>query len=56
MNLFVWPARDRVSRTFAKDGLSVTEWSRDGVRYAAVFELPEPRLCEFETLFLNRAD
>ncbi len=54
MNLFVWPAQDTSERTFVKDGFKVSEWSRNGLRFAAVSEIPAPRLREFEELFLEQ--
>ena len=55
MNLFVWPAKDSAERSFVKDGFAVTEWSRDGLRYAAVSDIPPPELRQFHRLFEQRA-
>ena len=38
-------------QSFVKDGLTLTEWSRGGLRFAAVIDLPPAELQQFETLF-----
>jgi anti-sigma factor RsiW len=55
VNLFVWPARNGGDRAFAKDGFAVTEWSRNGLRFAAVSDIPAAELRQFETLFVKRS-
>ena len=55
VNLFVWPAKDAVERSFVKDGFAVTEWSRDGLRYAAVSDIPSTELRQFRKLFEQRS-
>jgi anti-sigma factor RsiW len=55
VNLFVWPARNGGDRSFAKDGFAVTEWSRNGLRFAAVSDIPAAELRQFETLFVKRS-
>lgn len=55
VNLFVWPARNGSDRSFVKDGFAVTEWSRNGLRYAAVSDIPPAELRQFETLFVKRS-
>jgi anti-sigma factor RsiW len=55
VNLFVWPAKDSADRSFVKDGFAVNEWSRNGLRFAAVSDIPPPELKQFETLFQKRA-
>ncbi|HJP69388.1 MAG TPA: hypothetical protein VJ846_10840, partial [Sphingomicrobium sp.] len=55
MNLFTWPAKDTTDRSFVKDGFEVTEWSRNGVRYAVVSDIPAPQLRKFEELFLKQS-
>lgn len=55
VNLFVWPARDAAGRSFAKDGFSVREWSRNGLRFAAVSDIPAGELQQFQTLFVQRS-
>jgi anti-sigma factor RsiW len=55
VNLFVWSANDAADRSFVRDGFAVTEWSRNGLRYAAVSDIPRTELRQFETLFVQRA-
>ena len=55
VNLFVWPARDRAERSFVKDGFSVIEWSRNGLRFAAVSDIPQGELREFAGLFVRKS-
>jgi anti-sigma factor RsiW len=55
VNLFVWPAKDTADRSFVKDGFAVTEWSRGGLRFAAVSDIPSAELQQFETLFAKRS-
>jgi anti-sigma factor RsiW len=55
VNLFVWPAKETAERSFVKDGFAVTEWSRDGLRFAAVSDIPSPELREFHKLFEQRS-
>ena len=53
VNLFVWPENDRGGRAFAKDGFAVREWSRNGLRFAAVSDIPAGELEQFQALFLQ---
>ena len=55
VNLFVWPAKNGGDRTFVKDGFAVTEWTRNGLRFAAVSDIPPVELKQFETLFVKRS-
>jgi len=55
VNLFVWPEAGRSERSFAKDGFSVREWSRDGLRFAAVSDIPAAELAQFQALFVQRS-
>jgi len=55
VNLFVWPAKDAAERSFAKDGFSVREWSRNGLRFAAVSDIPAAELQQFQGLFVQRS-
>jgi len=55
VNLFVWPAKDAAGRSFAKEGFAVREWSRNGLRFAAVSDIPAADLEQFQTLFVQRA-
>ena len=55
VNLFVWPAKDATERSFVKDGFAVREWSRNGLRYAAVSDIPAAELKQFHKLFEQRS-
>ena len=55
VNLFVWPSKNGGDRSFVKDGFAVTEWSRNGLRFAAVSDIPPAELRQFETLFVKRS-
>lgn len=55
VNLYVWPAEESGSRAFTKDGFSVREWSRNGLRFAAISDIPAPELAQFEQLFIARS-
>jgi len=55
VNLFVWPAKDATERSFVKDGFAVREWSRNGLRYAAVSDIPPAELQQFHKLFEQRS-
>ena len=55
VNLFVWPAKDGGERSFVKDGFAVTEWSRNGLRFAAVSDIPAGELQQFHKLVEARS-
>jgi len=55
VNLFVWPAKDSAERSFVKDGFAVKEWSRNGLRYAAVSDIAPAELQQFHKLFEQRS-
>ena len=55
VNLFVWPAKDSIERSFVKDGFAVKEWSRNGLRYAAVSDIAPAELQQFHKLFEQRS-
>ena len=55
VNLFVWPAGEGGERSFAKDGFAVREWSRNGLRFAAVSDIPAAELGQFEAMFVRRS-
>jgi anti-sigma factor RsiW len=54
VNLYVWPAKEAAERSFVKDGFAVAEWSRNGLRFAAVSDIPPAEVRQFETLFVKR--
>jgi anti-sigma factor RsiW len=55
VNLYVWPAKDSAERSFVKDGFAVTEWSRNGLRFAAISDIPASELKQFHLLFEARS-
>ena len=55
VNVFVWPAEQARSRDFVRDGFAVREWSRNGLRFAAISDIPAGELQQFEQLFIQRA-
>jgi len=55
VNLFVWPAPDAADRDFVKDGFAVREWSRNGLRFAAISDIPPAELHRFQQLFVARS-
>jgi anti-sigma factor RsiW len=55
VNLFVWPANNTAERSFVKDGFAVKEWSRNGLRFAAVSDIPPAELQQFHKLFEQRS-
>ena len=55
VNLYVWPAKDASERSFVKDGFAVKEWTRNGLRYAAVSDIAPAELQQFHKLFEQRS-
>ena len=55
VNLYVWPAKDSAERSFVKDGFAVREWSRNGLRFAAISDIPAAELQQFHKLFEARS-
>lgn len=55
VNLFVWPEKLSADRAFVKDGFAVSEWSHNGLRYAAVSDIPPADLGQFQRLFAARS-
>ena len=54
VNLYVWPANTSGSHAFVKDGYAVREWTRNGLRFAAISDIPAAELQQFEQLFVKR--
>ena len=48
-------AKDGGDRSFVKDGFAVTEWTHNGLRFAAVSDIPPAELRQFEALFVKRS-
>ena len=55
VNLFVWQAKDAGERSFVKDGFAVREWSRNGLRYAAISDIAPTELQQFHKLYEQRS-
>ncbi|MGN6058120.1 MAG: anti-sigma factor family protein [Sphingomicrobium sp.] len=55
VNVFVWPAKESGERAVVKDGFAIREWSRNGLRFAAVSDIPAAELQQFERLFVQRS-
>jgi anti-sigma factor RsiW len=53
VNLYVWPEKEANARAFTKDGFSVREWSRSGLRFAAISDIPSGELEQFQQLFVK---
>jgi anti-sigma factor RsiW len=53
VNLYVWPAPDGANRSFVKDGFAVSEWSRNGLRYAAVSDIAPGEVQQFRNAFIQ---
>jgi anti-sigma factor RsiW len=54
VNLYIWPAKDSSARALVKEGFAVEEWSRGGLRFAAVSDIPAAELRRFHQLFVTR--
>ena len=55
VNVFVWPAKDTAGKDFVQDGFAVREWSRNGLRFAAISDIPSAELGQFEQLFVQHS-
>lgn len=55
VNLFIWPAGSSGTRSLVQDGFAVSEWSRNGLRFAAVSDIPPAELQQFKGLFVQRS-
>ena len=55
VNLYVWPGDQESARAFVEDGFAVREWSRNGLRFAAVSDIPAAELKQFEAWFVERS-
>jgi anti-sigma factor RsiW len=54
VNLYIWPDNASRDRSFVKDGFAVTEWSRNGLRYSAISDIPPAEVQQFKALFIQR--
>lgn len=53
VNLYVWPTKESGERAFVKEGFAVREWTRNGLRFAAVSDIPAAELEQFKKLFVQ---
>lgn len=56
VNLFVWPAKESAARSRIEDGFALAEWSEDGLRFAAVSDIPPQELQQFETEYRKQSN
>jgi anti-sigma factor RsiW len=54
VNLFVWRGKSG-ARSEVEDGFALAEWSEDGLRFAAISDIPLGDLRQFEQLYRARA-
>lgn len=55
VNVFVWRGGEEVSGSETSDGFAVAKWSDGDLRFAAVSDIPEPELRQFEALYRQRS-
>lgn len=55
VNVYVWAEGDSRDREFVEDGFAVREWSHNGLRFAAVSDIPAAELRQFEQLFVQES-
>ena len=55
VNVYVWPDGGSGERDLVKDGYAIREWSRDGLRFAAISDIPAAELQQFQQLFMQRS-
>ncbi|HZC38581.1 MAG TPA: zf-HC2 domain-containing protein [Sphingomicrobium sp.] len=54
VNLFVWPGASGPIKTSTEEGFEISEWSENGLRFAAVSDIPPQELAQFEQVFRAR--
>jgi anti-sigma factor RsiW len=55
VNLFVWRASGEHRQSRVENGFALKQWSADGLRFAAISDIPAPELGQFESLYRQRA-
>jgi anti-sigma factor RsiW len=55
VNLFVWPDDGGARRMIVDHGFAIAEWQENGLRFAAVSDIPVGDLDRFETAFRIKA-
>ena len=56
VNLFVWPAKASRAVLSVEDGFALAEWSDDGLRFAAVSDIPTQELQQFQAEYRKRSN
>ena len=56
VNVFVWKAPSVRARSKVENGFAVDEWSADGLRFAAVSDIPSGELGQFESVYRQRSN
>ena len=56
VNLFVWRSAAEPGRNRVEDGFALREWSADGLRFAAISDIPAEELGQFESLYRQSAN
>ena len=56
VNLFVWRAKSEGVRSSVEDGFALSEWSDDGLRFAAVSDISSDELHQFESEYRDRSN
>ena len=56
MNVFIWRASARPVRNKVENGFALDEWSADGLRFAAISDIPSAELDQFETVYRKRSN
>src|SRR5690242_11769531 len=54
VNVFVWRASAGSGRNRVENGFALDEWSADGLRFAAVSDIPAAELGQFENVYRQR--
>jgi anti-sigma factor RsiW len=55
VNLFVWRSDKAFGGTAVEDGFNLVKWSEGGLSFAAVSDVPQQDLSEFERLYRERS-
>jgi anti-sigma factor RsiW len=56
VNVFIWRASARPVRNKVENGFALDEWSADGLRFAAISDIPSAELDQFETVYRKRSN
>ncbi|MCL6683734.1 anti-sigma factor family protein [Sphingomonas alba] len=56
VNVYVWRASAARGRNKVENGFALDQWSTDGLRFAAISDIPSAELRQFENLYRQRSD